>query len=84
MYKTTLKIDGMACGMCEAHVNEAVRSAVKAKKVTSSYKTGECVIISDAPVDEDALRTALGKTGYRLISSLTEPYVKKKFSIFGK
>ena len=28
MYKTTLKIDGMMCGMCEAHVCDAVRKAV--------------------------------------------------------
>ena len=27
MLKYTLKIDGMMCGMCEAHMNEAVRNA---------------------------------------------------------
>ena len=27
MLKYTLKVDGMACGMCEAHVNDAVRKA---------------------------------------------------------
>ena len=37
MYKTTVKIDGMVCAMCEAHVNDAVRknfavSSVKADK----------------------------------------------------
>ena len=40
MYKTTIKIDGMACGMCEAHVNEAIRKVCAAKKVTSSHKKG--------------------------------------------
>ena len=25
MIKTTLRIDGMMCGMCEAHVNDAIR-----------------------------------------------------------
>ena len=24
MVKTTLKIDGMMCGMCESHVNDAI------------------------------------------------------------
>ena len=28
MYKTVVKVDGMMCGMCESHVNEAVRKAV--------------------------------------------------------
>ena len=27
MYKTVVKVDGMMCGMCESHVNEAVRKA---------------------------------------------------------
>ena len=25
MIKTTVKVDGMMCGMCESHVNDAVR-----------------------------------------------------------
>lgn len=37
MYKITLDVDGMACGMCEAHVNDAVRKAFQVKKVTSSH-----------------------------------------------
>ena len=28
MFKTVLKIDGMMCGMCEAHVNDAIRKAI--------------------------------------------------------
>ena len=37
MIKTTLEVKGMACGMCENHVNEAIRNAFKVKKVTSSH-----------------------------------------------
>ena len=32
MYQTTLKIDGMACSMCESHVNDAVRKAFPVKR----------------------------------------------------
>ena len=28
MFKTTIKVDGMMCGMCEAHVSDAIRKAV--------------------------------------------------------
>ena len=35
MIKTTVKISGMACAMCEAHINDAVRGAFPVKKVTS-------------------------------------------------
>ena len=37
MIKTTVKVDGMMCGMCESHVNEAIRNAFKVKKVNSSH-----------------------------------------------
>ena len=36
MVKTTLEIDGMACGMCETHVNDAVRKAFVVKKLPYS------------------------------------------------
>jgi len=43
-----LKIDGMMCGMCESHVNDAIRKAFPAvKKVTSSHGKGETVVISE-------------------------------------
>ena len=40
MVKITLDIEGMACGMCEAHVNDAVRRVFPVKKVTSSHSKG--------------------------------------------
>lgn len=45
MLKITLKIDGMACGMCEAHVNDAIRKAFSVKKVTSSHSKGRTEIL---------------------------------------
>ena len=35
MYKVTLKVEGMVCGMCESHINDAVRRAFPVKKVAS-------------------------------------------------
>ena len=77
MIKTVLEIDGMACGMCEAHVNDAVRSSVKVKKVTSSYKKGLCEILSETKPDTETLRRAVESTGYRVISVNSEQYVKR-------
>lgn len=37
MIKISVGIEGMACGMCEAHINNAVRQAFSVKKVTSSH-----------------------------------------------
>ena len=48
MVKITLEIDGMMCGMCEAHVNECIRENFTVKKVTSSHAKGESVILPTA------------------------------------
>jgi len=82
MFKTTLAIDGMMCGMCESHVNDAIRAACSVKKVTSSHKKGTAEIVSDEAPDEAALRAAVEKTGYRVLSCATEPYQKHR--LFGK
>ena len=84
MYKTEIKIDGMMCGMCEAHVNDAVRGAASVKKVTSDHKKGTAVVITDGEPDAGALTAAIEKTGYRVLSVETEPYEKKRFSLFKK
>ncbi len=84
MTKTTLKIDGMMCGMCEAHVNDTVRGGFPVKKVTSSHSKGETVIISEAPLDEGKLREAIAATGYTVLSVTAEPYEKKGFFGFRK
>lgn len=84
MTKTTLIIDGMMCGMCESHINDTVRQSFKIKKVTSSHAKGLTEIISDEPLDENALREAIGKTGYKVLEMKSEPYEKKRFSFFGR
>ena len=77
MVKTTLKIDGMMCGMCESHVNDAIRNAFPVKKVTSSHSKGETVIISVEVLSEDKIREVMQPTGYELKDITSEPYEKK-------
>ena len=84
MYKITLNIDGMSCGMCESHVNEVVRKGFDVKKVTSSHSSNQTVIIAENKLDEEALKKQIGDTGYKVLEVKTEPYEKKKlFGIFG-
>ncbi len=77
MTKITVKVDGMMCGMCESHVNDAVRKAFTVRKVTSSHSRGQTVILTDNDIDEDALRSAIGATGYEVKAVSKEPYEKK-------
>ena len=82
MIKVTANVDGMMCGMCEAHVNDAVRAAFNVKKVTSSHSKGETEILSEDALDEAAVRAAIEKTGYTVKGIRSEPYEKKGFSLF--
>ena len=84
MVKTTIQVDGMMCGMCESHINDAIRQAVKVNKVTSSHTKGETMLITEETVDEAAVRAAIEKTGYQVKGIHSEPYEKKGFSMFRK
>ena len=83
MIKTTLKIEGMMCPMCEAHICEAIRKAVPpAKKVSASRSKKEASFLTDEPVSADILKSAVGATGYTCLSVVSEPYEKK--GLFGR
>ena len=84
MIQTTVKVSGMACSMCEAHINDAIRGAFPVEKVTSSHSKGETVILSKEPLDENALRAAIDATGYTAGEIRTAVYEKKGFFHFGK
>lgn len=68
LYEIKVKIDGMYCGMCEAHVNDAVRSSLDIKKIHSDAKKGEAVIVSKLPYSEAKIREILDPTGYKVLS----------------
>lgn len=84
MIRITLDIEGMACGMCEAHINDAIRKAFSVKKITSSHARGKTEILAEQPLDEEKLRATIEETGYRLIAVHSQPYEKKGFSLFRK
>ena len=85
MIETTVKVDGMMCGMCESHVNEAVRRAFpEVKKVSSSHSRGQTVIQSEQPLDERMLREAINATGYEVKGVKSASYEKKGFFSFLK
>ena len=78
MQKITVKVDGMQCGMCEAHVNDAVRAAFPVKKVTSSHSKKETVIITDTDIPEGKIKEVIKNSGYDALEVTKEPYEKKE------
>jgi len=79
MIKTVLKIDGMMCSMCEAHMNDLIRKHPEVKKVNSSAKKGESIVISEKELDIPELKEEIKGIGYELLSSFSEPYEEKGF-----
>ncbi len=83
MVKTTLKIDGMMCGMCEAHICDAIRKAVPAaKKVTASRTKKEASFLTEEAVDVASLKNVIDETGYTCLGVESAPYEKK--GLFGR
>ena len=84
MENVVLKVEGMRCPMCEAHVNDALRAKLPSAKVSSSHKKGVAEIVSDEAVPESMIAAALDGSGYGVLSVSSEPYEKKRFSLFGR
>ena len=79
MNKITVKIDGMMCGMCEAHICDTLRRAFPdAKKVSASRKHGEATFFFENIVDAETLKKAITDTGYTFVSVDTQPYKKRR------
>lgn len=84
MIQTTVRISGMACSMCEAHINDTIRRAFSVEKVASSHIKGETVILSREPLDEVVLRAAITATGYTAGEIRAAPYERKGLFSFLK
>ncbi len=85
MLKYTLRVEGMMCGMCEAHINDAIRNHFQVKKVTSSHVKSECVILCENEIDEGKIKKVISDTGYTLTDISKSNYEKKGlFSRFKK
>lgn len=78
MIRIIAQVQGMRCGMCEAHVNDAVRRALPVKKVTSSHGKGQTVIIAERDIDDECLRKVIHDTGYDVTDIRREPYEQKQ------
>ena len=80
MKKITIGIEGMMCGMCEVHVNDAFRQNLPGlKKVTSDRRKKRTVILAETDPGEAAVRQIIDQTGYSFLSYTCEEYRKGLF-----
>lgn len=64
MITTIVKIDGMMCDMCEAHVNSAIRKNFDVKKVKANRKKKQALIESENILDQNKLKQVIEELGY--------------------
>lgn len=62
----TLKIEGMMCGHCEAHVKKALEGLEGVTQAVVSHESGTAVLTLGGDVSEDALRQAVADQGYQV------------------
>lgn len=78
MVKMIVGVEGMACGMCESHINEAIRNTFPVDSVSSSRSKKETDIVAKDLIPEEKIRKVIDQTGYQVTSYRVEPYEKKK------
>lgn len=80
MYKYTLGIDGMRCGMCETHVSDVIRKNFRYKKVKASHFTKSLLVISPDEISQEEFEHAFATTGYRILSYNKEEAIRRFLS----
>ncbi|CAM5458887.1 HMA domain-containing protein OS=Streptomyces glaucescens OX=1907 GN=SGLAU_12480 PE=4 SV=1 [Streptomyces glaucescens] len=63
---TVYKVTGMSCGHCEGSVSAELTQLPGVTSVRAVAATGEVTVVSEAPLDEEAVRAAVDKAGYEL------------------
>ena len=63
----TIKVEGMMCMHCEAHVKKALEAVPGVAAAVASHKAGNVVITLDSPVSDEVLKAAIEAEGYQVI-----------------
>ena len=67
MGKKTVKIQGMHCDHCVASVTEAINS-IDGASAKVDLKKEEAVVSYDRTLDDDKIRKAVEKAGFKVVS----------------
>ena len=65
--KTTIKVEGMMCPMCEKHVKEAIEKNFDVTSVTASHEAKKVEILSADALDYEKLAAVIKDAGYEPI-----------------
>ena len=81
MENVVLKVEGMRCPMCEAHVADRIRKALpEAKGVKASHKKAEATFEVPEGTDIEPAKKAIEEGGYKVLGE--EKGAPKKGGLF--
>lgn len=60
-------VSGMSCGHCEKAVGEELSALPGVTAVQADAKSGRVSVTSTAPLDDEAVRSAVDEAGYELV-----------------
>lgn len=63
----TMKIEGMMCGHCEAHVKKALEALEQVETAEVSHEAGTAVVTLTEEVSDDVLRQAVEEQDYKVL-----------------
>jgi copper ion binding protein len=61
-------VQGMTCQHCVDAVTSKVSSLATVTQVEADLTSGQVRVVSDEPLDDDAVRTAVADAGYEVVS----------------
>ncbi|MBO4259108.1 heavy-metal-associated domain-containing protein [Streptomyces griseorubiginosus] len=64
---TVYKVSGMSCGHCEGSVSSEISELPGVTSVKAVASAGEVTVVSEAPLDEAAVRAAVDEAGFELV-----------------
>ena len=63
----TLKVEGMMCAHCEAHVKQALEAINGVVSAVADHNNGEVKVTLNRDVDDAELKAAIEKAGYKAL-----------------
>jgi copper chaperone len=68
MSERTYTVTGMTCDHCAGAVSSELSNLAGVTKVDVDLGSGQVLVLSDEPLDDDAVRTAVEEAGYEVSS----------------
>ena len=63
----TIRIEGMMCPHCEAHVKKALEALEGVENVTPSHVEKKATLTLTSPVSDEALKATVEAQGYKVL-----------------